>query len=64
MVGCFSNTSLQTGATMQDYRDLKVWQRAHKLVLQLYTITRSFPKEERYGLVSQMRRAMVSVAAN
>lgn len=44
--------------------DLIVWQKAHQLVLSIYKETRKFPKEELYGLVSQMRRASVSVPAN
>jgi four helix bundle protein len=46
------------------FRDLVVWQRAHKLVLDIYLFTRGFPAEENYGLKSQMRRCAVSVAAN
>lgn len=49
---------------MQNYKDLKVWQRAHELVLRLYGVTRTYPSDERFGLVSQLRRAGVSVAAN
>jgi four helix bundle protein len=49
---------------MQRYQGLKVWQRSHALVLKLYPLTQSFPQEERFGLVSQIRRAVVSVAAN
>jgi four helix bundle protein len=47
-----------------DFTDLIVWQKAHKLTLEIYKITAKFPKEERYGLVSQLRRAAVSVEAN
>ncbi len=46
------------------FRQLRVWGRAHQLVLLIYRITTEFPQEERYGLISQMRRAAVSVAAN
>ena len=46
------------------YRDLLVWQKAMDLSEAIYQATRSFPKEERYGLVAQMRRASVSVASN
>jgi four helix bundle protein len=46
------------------FQQLKVWQEAHKLVLSVYKITRQFPNDERFGLVSQMRRAAVSVPAN
>ena len=49
---------------MKTFRDLVVWQKAHQLVLQTYQLTKHFPVEERYGLVQQMRRAAVSVAAN
>lgn len=49
---------------MQRYRDLKVSQRSHAVVLQLYRLTGSFPAEERYGIVSQLRRAAVSVPTN
>lgn len=46
------------------FTDLIVWQKAHSFVLDVYKSTRSFPKEEIYGLTSQFRRAAVSVAAN
>ena len=49
---------------MQDFRDLKVWSRAHVLALEIYAVTEAFPAAERYGLTSQMRRAAVSVPAN
>ena len=49
---------------MQDFRKLKVWQRAHRLTLALYRATKGFPKEELYGLTSQIRRAACSVCAN
>src|SRR5688572_30544052 len=48
----------------KSFRDLIVWQKAHQLVLDVYKETKSFPKEELYGLTSQVRRASVSVAAN
>ena len=48
----------------QDARDLIVWQRAIELTVEIYKLTRAFPKEEMYGLTSQMRRASVSVASN
>lgn len=50
--------------TIKSFRELEVWQRAHRLVLDVYRVTQGFPAEERYGLVSQMRRAAVSVPAN
>ena len=46
------------------YRDLKVWQKAIELVLLVYGLTKSFPKEETYGLISQMRRCAVSMPSN
>jgi four helix bundle protein len=49
---------------MQDFTQLKVWQRAHRVTLSVYKTTRSFPKEEQYGLTSQIRRASASVPAN
>lgn len=49
---------------MQDFHQLKVWQKAHALALGVYKATGSFPKEELYGLTSQMRRASVSIPSN
>lgn len=49
---------------MQNYKDLKVWQKAHELTLKVYDVTRAFPSNELYGLVSQLRRSVVSIAAN
>ncbi|MFH1963975.1 MAG: four helix bundle protein [Acidobacteriota bacterium] len=49
---------------MQDHRNLKVFSSADNLVLEIYKLTRSFPREERAGLIDQLRRAAVSVAAN
>jgi four helix bundle protein len=49
---------------MKDFRQLKVWEKAHSLTLHIYRVTRRFPKEELYGLTSQMRRASASIAAN
>jgi four helix bundle protein len=48
----------------KSYEDLEVWQKAHRLVLDVYRLTRGFPKEEIYGLTSQVRRSSASVAAN
>jgi len=48
----------------QDFHDLTVWQRAIDLTVCVYSLTRRFPKEETYGLASQLRRAAVSVASN
>ena len=49
---------------MGNFRTLTVWQRAHELTLAMYRATARFPETERLGLVSQMRRAAVSIAAN
>jgi four helix bundle protein len=46
------------------FEQLEVWQEAHKLVLMVYRVTKEFPSDERFGLVSQMRRAAVSIPAN
>jgi len=48
----------------QDFYELTVWQRAIDLTVCIYALTRKFPKEETYGLTSQLRRAAVSVASN
>jgi len=48
----------------QDFHNLTVWQRAIDLTVCIYKLTQRFPKEEMYGLVSQLRRASVSVASN
>ena len=48
----------------KSFRDLIVWQKAHELVLQIYSLSKTFPKEETYGLTDQLRRAAVSVPAN
>lgn len=49
---------------VRSYRDLRVWQGSKGLVLSVYKVTQGFPKEEVYGLTSQMRRAAVSVPSN
>jgi four helix bundle protein len=49
---------------MKDSKELNVWRKAHDATLEVYETTRRFPKEERYGLTSQTRRAAASVAAN
>ena len=49
---------------MQDFRKLKVWQKAHRLALSVYAATERFPSDERFGLTSQVRRAAVSVPTN
>jgi four helix bundle protein len=49
---------------VQDFRNLKVWEKAHALTLDIYKASKSFPRDEMYGLTSQMRRASVSIGAN
>jgi four helix bundle protein len=49
---------------MKDFRQLKVWHKAHQLTLAIYKATKRFPKEEIYGLTSQMRRSSTSIATN
>ena len=49
---------------MRNYRDLLVWSKAHSLTLELYRVSRSFPREEIYGVTSQLRRASASIGAN
>jgi four helix bundle protein len=49
---------------VKDFRDLTVWQKAHHLTLDVYRVTASFPRDELYGLTSQLRRSASSVAAN
>ena len=48
----------------KDFRDLKVWERAHALTLNIYKATNRFPGAEQYGLTSQMRRCSASIGAN
>jgi four helix bundle protein len=49
---------------MRDFRDLKVWHKAHQFALRVYQVTHTFPDAERFGLVSQLRRSAVSVPSN
>ena len=49
---------------MQRFTELRVWQRSHQLVLAVYRVSKSFPADERYGLLSQLRRAVLSVPTN
>jgi four helix bundle protein len=49
---------------MKDFKELRVWTKAHALTLEVYGLTRKFPKEELYGLSSQMRRSASSIGAN
>jgi len=49
---------------MKDFRQLKVWEKAHQLAVSVYKATKGFPKEEIYGLTSQIRRAAISIPNN
>ncbi|BFU94613.1 MAG: four helix bundle protein [Nitrospira sp.] len=49
---------------IRNFRELEVWRLGKEIVLAVYRVTKSFPKEEMYGLVSQMRRAVVSIPSN
>jgi four helix bundle protein len=49
---------------MRDFRDLKVWEKAHRLTLAVYKATNSFPIDEKYGLTNQIRRSSVSIPSN
>jgi len=49
---------------MRDFRKIQVWEKAHRFVLQIYKVTSAFPKDELYGLTSQMRRAAASIPSN
>ena len=49
---------------MRDYLHLEIWQRSHNLTLKIYSVTKAFPREEIYGLTSQMRRSAASIPTN
>jgi len=49
---------------MKDFRKLKVWEKAHQLVLTVYQLTTPFPREETYGLTAQIRRSALSIPSN
>ena len=51
-------------AKIKSFTDLNAWKEAHSLVLEVYEITKTFPKEEQFGLTNQIRRAVVSVTSN
>ena len=49
---------------MKTFRDLRVWQKSHELTLEVYGITKSFPNDEKFGIVSQLRRSASSIPTN
>lgn len=51
-------------AKIQTFKDLRVWQLGHSLVLDIYLVTKNFPKDEQFGLTNQIRRAIVSFTSN
>jgi len=59
-----SDTRFNRSANLKDFKELKVWRKAYDLSLAVYEVSRSFPREEMYGLTSQLRRAAVSIGAN
>lgn len=56
--------NMENNIKIKSFTDLIVWQEGHKLVLMIYQITKEFPKEEIFGLTSQIRRAAVSITSN
>lgn len=59
-----SNVIMDNPSKIRNFKDLRVWQIAHELALFIYRISNSFPREELYGITSQLRRAATSTAAN
>ena len=55
---------ISTEKKVRDFRELKVWEKAHCLTLSIYRQTRAFPTEERFGVVAQIRRAVASIPTN
>ena len=53
-----------TNHKIKSFTDLNTWREGHKLVLMVYKVTKNFPKDEQFGIVSQMRRAAVSITSN
>jgi four helix bundle protein len=54
----------ESRAMLKNYKELKVWQKSYALCINVYKATRAFPNEEKFGLTSQIRRAVVSVVSN
>ena len=55
---------MQENTKIEKFTDLKVWVESHKLVIMVYKVTKSFPKDEQFGLTNQLRRASVSITSN
>src|SRR3989344_946795 len=55
---------MNQGSKLKSFTDLNVWQYGHELVLEIYKVTKKFPKEEMFGLTNQIRRAIVSFTSN
>ncbi len=49
---------------IETFQDLKVWQKSHTLILEIYKLTKRFPNDEKFGIISQIRRSTVSIATN
>jgi four helix bundle protein len=54
----------ESSEMLKNYKELKVWQKSYQLCLKIYRITADFPKEEKFGLTSQVRRSVLSVPSN
>lgn len=59
-----NNVTTKNASTIRNFKELHIWKLGHQIVLRAYETTFSFPKEELYGLISQIRRAAVSIPAN
>lgn len=56
--------STQKKNSMRDFKELKVWQKAHRFVIEVYQQSRSFPADERFGLTAHLRKSVTSVPSN
>ena len=62
--GAYQQSATLRVTYARDYRQLRVWQRAHALTLTVFRLTCAFPSDERYGLTAQLRRACVGIPTN